>query len=92
MISSIIPYCNKTYICIRFPHWSHWSLQDTVWTVENQYKKLHNIWYYTFTSVLCHLYKQYKFVQNDVFDMYTQKLIQKVHMSNADDAKLNFTT
>ena len=26
------------------------------------------------------------------FDMYTQKLIEKMHMCNADDAKLNFTT
>ena len=42
--------------------------------------------------VVLHVYKQYKFVQNYVFDMYTQKLIEKMHMCNADDAKLNFTT
>ena len=38
------------------------------------------------------LYKQYKFVQNFSFDIYTQKLIEKMHMCNADDAKWNFTT
>ena len=42
--------------------------------------------------MLCHMYKQYKFVQNYVFDMYTQKPIEIMHMCNADDAKLNFTT
>ena len=30
---------------------------------------------------------KYKFVQNDVFGMYTQQLIEKMHMSHADDAK-----
>ena len=37
-------------------------------------------------------YKQYKFVQNYVFDMYTQQLIRKMHICHVDDGMLNFTT
>ena len=92
MISSIILYWNMTYMCIRFPQWSHWSFQYTVSALKKQYEKLHDRSHHTCTSVLYHLYKQYKFVQNYAFDIYTQKLIEKMHMCNADDAKLNFTT
>ena len=48
MISSIILYWNMTYMCIRFPQWSHWSLQDTVSAVKKQYEKLHDRWYHTY--------------------------------------------
>ena len=60
--------------------------------MKKQYEKLHDRSHNKCTSVLCHFYKQYKFVQNYAFDIYTQKLIEKMHMCNADDAKLNFTT
>ena len=33
------------------------------------------------------VYKQYKFVQNYVFDMYTQKLMRKMHICHVDNAK-----
>ena len=37
-------------------------------------------------------YKQYKFIQNCVFDMYTPKLMRKMHICHVDDGTLNFTT
>ena len=33
------------------------------------------------------MYKQYKFVQNFVFDMYTQKLMREMHICHVDNAK-----
>ena len=33
------------------------------------------------------VYMQYKFVQNCVFDMYTQILMRKMHICHVDNAK-----
>ena len=59
---------------------------------KKKYEKSHDKSHQKCISVLCHFYKQYKFVENYVFDIYSQKRIGKMNMCNADEAKLNFST
>ena len=57
-----------------------------------KYEKSHDESHQKCISVLCHFYKQYKFVENYVFDIYSQKLMEKMNTHNADEAKLNSST